>query len=548
MHESLYREQSLYSPVTRAQPTGDEGTCSVCSKALAQRKAALDSSPRVVAQAQRKQALQRRATAPRNATGLPDRLKLGIEQLSGVAIDDVRVHRNSGAPAQLAAHAHTQGNQIYLGPGQEQHLAHEAWHVVQQKQGRVRATSQLDGGIPLNDEPALEREADVMGRLAAQASPQASREELDATPSDGATLQRVASAHAAAPVQRQGWLSAIGSGLWSAGSSLLGMAQAHPYITAMLAGGAGVASYLLASNYRSRSRPRRPRPGQVGIEDMRPDQLWRMYINPMDFDEAEHSGDPASLYDNQQSPGFRASMTAAIDQELRFDGGNLGRRVDYAEYRRIHDLVTAHIPEGGLGTMGSRNTMRGPSAGQWTYRGTDGVFYTDQSPPPVDMDSIPYPPVTFPINDWQKPAPPTPLAADLLGEQLGDRAMVGPDGVVRNNGNTIEVNYGVDEGPVLIQQILDRYYDEVGAAEGQAGKLRAIVKAIRALHVTHGFRDANGRLNVNIMLNKFLLEQGFDPSIMPEQGLGVFGGAFDIDTLVGMVGEGMGRFRGYTNQ
>lgn len=31
-----------------------------------------------------------------------------------------------------------QGTDIHVGPGQEQHLPHEAWHEVSQRQGRVR--------------------------------------------------------------------------------------------------------------------------------------------------------------------------------------------------------------------------------------------------------------------------------------------------------------------------------------------------------------------------------------------------------------------------
>src|SRR5690606_29213903 len=42
------------------------------------------------------------------------------------------------------------------------------WHVVQQKQGRVRATRQLQAGVPVNDDAGLEREADVMGARALQ--------------------------------------------------------------------------------------------------------------------------------------------------------------------------------------------------------------------------------------------------------------------------------------------------------------------------------------------------------------------------------------------
>lgn len=101
-----------------------------------------------------------------NNTGMPDNLKSGIENLSGMDMSDVKVHYNSPQPAQLNALAYAQGNDIHVGAGQEKHLAHEAWHVVQQRQGRVQATMQMKEGIPVNDDPGLEHEADVMGAKA----------------------------------------------------------------------------------------------------------------------------------------------------------------------------------------------------------------------------------------------------------------------------------------------------------------------------------------------------------------------------------------------
>lgn len=98
-----------------------------------------------------------------NNTGLPDNLKTGIENLSGYSMDDVKVHYNSDKPAQLQALAYTQGTDIHVAPGQEKHLPHEAWHVVQQKQGRVQPTMQLQG-VNVNDNEGLEKEADVMGK------------------------------------------------------------------------------------------------------------------------------------------------------------------------------------------------------------------------------------------------------------------------------------------------------------------------------------------------------------------------------------------------
>lgn len=46
---------------------------------------------------------------------------------------------------QREALADTQGTDNHVGPGQEQHLPHDAWHVVRQKQGRVKPTLQMKG-------------------------------------------------------------------------------------------------------------------------------------------------------------------------------------------------------------------------------------------------------------------------------------------------------------------------------------------------------------------------------------------------------------------
>lgn len=97
-----------------------------------------------------------------NNTGLPDNLKSGMENLSGMSLDHVKVHYNSPKPAAVQAHAYAQGSNIHLAKGQEKHLGHELGHVVQQAQGRVKPTTQVNG-VSVNDNPALEREADQLG-------------------------------------------------------------------------------------------------------------------------------------------------------------------------------------------------------------------------------------------------------------------------------------------------------------------------------------------------------------------------------------------------
>lgn len=123
-----------------------------------------------------------------NLAGMPDNLKSGIESLSGYSMDDVRMHYNSSKPAQLQALAYAQGSDIHIAPGQEQHLPHEAWHVVQQKQGRVQPTMQLQG-VNVNDNEGLEKEADVMGEKAFSLESHKNKQYTKSTQT-GSTIQR----------------------------------------------------------------------------------------------------------------------------------------------------------------------------------------------------------------------------------------------------------------------------------------------------------------------------------------------------------------------
>jgi hypothetical protein len=141
-----------------------------------------------------------------NRTGMPAPLKANIESMSGMDMGDVRVHRNSAKPAAVEAHAYAQDSAIHLASGQEKHLPHEAWHVVQQKQGRVAPTRQLKG-FGVNDSSSLEREADVMGNRAASSSAVATHSQAptqQATPTGGVAQLRGENPYAKA-VDHKGW-------------------------------------------------------------------------------------------------------------------------------------------------------------------------------------------------------------------------------------------------------------------------------------------------------------------------------------------------------
>lgn len=113
-------------------------------------------------------------SAADNLTGMPDDVKGGMEQAMGADFSDVRIHANSSKAPEVNALAYTQGNDIHFAPGQfkpdtnsgQELLGHELAHVEQQKQGRVQATTEVNG-MPVNDDHGLEAEADRMGASAA---------------------------------------------------------------------------------------------------------------------------------------------------------------------------------------------------------------------------------------------------------------------------------------------------------------------------------------------------------------------------------------------
>lgn len=106
--------------------------------------------------------------------GIPAPVRAKMEHSFQADFSDVNVHVGSKAP-EIGALAYAQGNDIHFAPGQynpesasgQQLLGHELAHVVQQREGRVKPTIDVSG-VPVNDDPSLEREADRLGAKAAQ--------------------------------------------------------------------------------------------------------------------------------------------------------------------------------------------------------------------------------------------------------------------------------------------------------------------------------------------------------------------------------------------
>ena len=108
---------------------------------------------------------------PSVATTIPKLLQLAVQRLSGICLQNARLYYNSPFPKHVNALAFARGCSIHIAPGQERLLPHEAWHLVQQSQGRVRSLAASRSGICTNDNGELEHEANVMGSRAMAIAP-----------------------------------------------------------------------------------------------------------------------------------------------------------------------------------------------------------------------------------------------------------------------------------------------------------------------------------------------------------------------------------------
>ncbi len=105
---------------------------------------------------------------------LPADLQANMEGAFGHDFSGVTIQKESSEATGLNARAFTQGEAIHFAPGEfnpgteggKNLIGHEFTHVVQQRNGAVSPTSVMGKGLYLNDDAALEREADNLGQKA----------------------------------------------------------------------------------------------------------------------------------------------------------------------------------------------------------------------------------------------------------------------------------------------------------------------------------------------------------------------------------------------
>jgi len=115
---------------------------------------------------------------PVGGVALPSWLQRQMEEAFRADFSSVRIHEGDRA-SRLGALACAQGNELYFATGQYQPetsegqalIAHELTHVVQQREGRVRAPAAGKAAVVIADE-GLEEEADRAGQAVAHAHPE----------------------------------------------------------------------------------------------------------------------------------------------------------------------------------------------------------------------------------------------------------------------------------------------------------------------------------------------------------------------------------------
>lgn len=157
----------------------------VQTKAEKQQGAAKKSSPenwvqKQVIEEEEMQMKDSRQSTPTNGSpgGIKTKLPADVRKKMEGAFDtdfrNVNIRRDSRNAARMSALAYTSGNEIHFSPGQyrpstvkgQELIGHELTHVVQQRAGKVISGRQFSFGR-VNNDPALEKEADVMGKKAA---------------------------------------------------------------------------------------------------------------------------------------------------------------------------------------------------------------------------------------------------------------------------------------------------------------------------------------------------------------------------------------------
>src|SRR5260370_23703170 len=235
--------------------------------------------------------------------------------------------------------------------------------------------------------------------------------------------------------------------------------------------------------------------------------------------------------------------------------------MDYEEYTKCHRLATEHLPEDKRQHMCQENSLvRLPTNDMPTYHvllPPKNVREREERDAALEemrkerINGLPL------LQDW--PPNVEPLQASdgfypeilsqlprgiVIGQKIADLFVIDKErGITLGKDSTLMLPLSSrDEGRGLVDAILASYYDgRKIPGQTKYQRLIEISKTIRQLNMVHQKRDGMGRLHYFGILNKFLQEEGFPPTILPNRPTG-WGGEKTLDETAKGILDGMYTF------
>lgn len=288
-------------------------------------------------------------------------------------------------------------------------------------------------------------------------------------------------------------------------------------------------------------------------------EWWRLFI-----DSRYHSEGNPLKFDYQQSPGFFGAMMAAFEEvfgappEKPAQRSGLSafmasiadefssiissgpKKITPELYQHYHDLVRRKVLTQPGGTARFSTIEFGWSNASTNF-GANEVGGLE--PNAAALSEL--------INEGIAYVENPELFPDPLPERRSDAFVAIRIMFDKSTGHRLfqcACKFNEKQAPALIERILNVYYAEVDKAKkNRRLVIAAIVRLIRNLHVGHFFTDANGRVNIMLLLNKFLMENSLPPVIL-KVNPGVFGGLMSVPDLVETVEAGIENFHEIVKQ
>ncbi|WP_194923655.1 scabin-related ADP-ribosyltransferase [Catenulispora pinisilvae] len=300
------------------------------------------------------------------------------------------------------------------------------------------------------------------------------------------------------------------------------------------------------------------------------DEWWRLYIDPKDHEKALASLNladakargvtgPGDYYDRvdpenktKQLPEgaypFRDGMAEALRELSKLPG------VDFDSYKKLHSLAISKLADR---QFQEKSSVLGRHEADNANKTSFSAWVSD---PAADAESERYlnRPLLAPrtsANDamaiFATKLPESLKVTQKLIREIGKDESDLPictyskEKAGAGTSLKIDVNYTLAARRPLYEAIMREYLRGIRDSAGESDRLRAIGKAVRALHVAHFFPDGNGRTHLSLLLQKLLLDNGFGvavlPAAAPEGAVGqdaertffkLFNGGASLDTIV----------------